>query len=263
MADAGNLFIENTIRSMQMAMQYGARGLALDVRRTADGQLVVYRDATLDCRTNGRGRVADHTLAQLRALDAGYGYTPDNGDSFPLRGRGIGAIPSVDEVLVGFRNQNLVFIFREGDPAAAEAMAAALRRTRTQPDQRIGFVGPAPVLARMRALAPGGWTFERAESEACLTAYRGTAWTGFVPDECRGRMVALTLDTDWRLWGWPYRFYARMAGAGGQVTTASGFDAEGVPIGLTSAEQFAEVPRNFRGWLWVEDMTSVGRALVR
>ncbi|HQR91299.1 MAG TPA: glycerophosphodiester phosphodiesterase family protein, partial [Caulobacter sp.] len=41
--------------------------LEIDVTRTRDGALVLMHDDTLNRTTNGRGRVADHTLAQLRA----------------------------------------------------------------------------------------------------------------------------------------------------------------------------------------------------
>ena len=44
---------------MQSALRYGAGGLLLDVQASSDGRAVVFRDAALDCRTNGSGRVAE------------------------------------------------------------------------------------------------------------------------------------------------------------------------------------------------------------
>jgi glycerophosphoryl diester phosphodiesterase len=262
MALPGPLIIENSLHGMHEATRLGARGFALDVRRTADGQLVVFRDPTLDCRTNGRGPVSARTLAELRRLDFGFGYTPDGGRSFPLRGRGMGGIATVPDILQSVRSGRLIFILRDPDPALAEPMAQALRRAGTEVQERVGLIGPEPVIARLRALLPGIWTFSREASEACLAAYRSSGWTGFVPEECRDTVVALTTDTDWRLWGFPYRFYQRMAGAGTEVMTVGGFDSDGVPTGLTQAEQLGDVPRHFRGLLWVEDMQNVGRALV-
>jgi glycerophosphoryl diester phosphodiesterase len=52
-------------------------GLECDVRFTADGQLVCLHDATLDRTSNGRGPVAERTLAELRRLDFGSWRIPD------------------------------------------------------------------------------------------------------------------------------------------------------------------------------------------
>jgi glycerophosphoryl diester phosphodiesterase len=64
---------ENTIGSFRKALRAGATGLEFDVRRCADGQLVVVHDDTIDRTTNGRGQVAKLTYEQLRQFDAGFG----------------------------------------------------------------------------------------------------------------------------------------------------------------------------------------------
>lgn len=63
---------ENTLRSVRKALDLGADGIEVDVY-FVDGELVVIHDATLQRTTNGSGRVADKSFAQLRALDAGRG----------------------------------------------------------------------------------------------------------------------------------------------------------------------------------------------
>ncbi len=62
---------ENTIAAFREAVRLGAHQIELDVRATADGQLVIVHDASVDRTTNGRGRVSRLTLDQLRRLDAG------------------------------------------------------------------------------------------------------------------------------------------------------------------------------------------------
>ena len=64
---------ENTIGSFKKALQYGAHGVEFDVRRCADGRIVVIHDETIDRTTNGKGCVADLTYEQLRQFDAGFG----------------------------------------------------------------------------------------------------------------------------------------------------------------------------------------------
>ncbi len=66
-------FGENTAVSFRKALEWSATGLEFDVRRCADGQLVVIHDETIDRTTNGRGRVSDLTYDELSKFDAGFG----------------------------------------------------------------------------------------------------------------------------------------------------------------------------------------------
>jgi glycerophosphoryl diester phosphodiesterase len=74
---------ENTLPGFQAAISDGADGVELDIRRTADEVLVCLHDAGLGRTTNGRGPVREHTLAEIRRLDA----------SGPLRRNGHRGLP--------------------------------------------------------------------------------------------------------------------------------------------------------------------------
>ncbi len=71
---------ENTLPAFLRAAEIGADGVELDVQLTADGVPVVFHDTNLDRTTDGTGRLADHTLAQLRELDAGSHFGADWAD---------------------------------------------------------------------------------------------------------------------------------------------------------------------------------------
>ena len=88
---------ENTIPSFELAVRQGADALELDVRLSRDGAPVVIHDATLDRTTDLTGPVRGRTLAELRAADAGFRFTPDRGHSFPFR-LGEARIPTLAEV---------------------------------------------------------------------------------------------------------------------------------------------------------------------
>jgi glycerophosphoryl diester phosphodiesterase len=64
---------ENTLAAFRHAVSLVVDRLECDVQMSKDGELIVIHDETVDRTTNGSGRVADLTLAQLRALDAGRG----------------------------------------------------------------------------------------------------------------------------------------------------------------------------------------------
>ncbi|SFS84838.1 glycerophosphodiester phosphodiesterase [Marininema halotolerans] len=62
---------EHTFSSYELAKKMKADYLEIDLHRTKDGKLVIIHDDTLDRTTNGTGPVKDHTLAQIKTLDAG------------------------------------------------------------------------------------------------------------------------------------------------------------------------------------------------
>jgi glycerophosphoryl diester phosphodiesterase len=64
---------ENTLRSFRRAVADGCDEIELDLRVTADGELVIMHDATVDRTTSGTGAVEELTLSELRSLDAGLG----------------------------------------------------------------------------------------------------------------------------------------------------------------------------------------------
>jgi glycerophosphoryl diester phosphodiesterase len=67
---------ENTLVSFKAALDAGVQMIELDVALSRDRKLVVIHDATLERTTNGEGAVSDHTLEQLKQLDAGGWFHP-------------------------------------------------------------------------------------------------------------------------------------------------------------------------------------------
>lgn len=84
------MFPENSLPAIESAIRLGVDIVEIDVGRTQDGQFVIMHDETLDRTTSGRGRVADHTLAEIRAL------VLKNGCGVPTTYR----VPTLEEALV-------------------------------------------------------------------------------------------------------------------------------------------------------------------
>ena len=90
---------ENTLAAFRRALRWWrADLLEIDVQPTRDGHALVIHDPTVDRTTDGTGRVADLTAAELKRLDAGFRFTPDGGATFPFRGRGV-VLSTLREVL--------------------------------------------------------------------------------------------------------------------------------------------------------------------
>lgn len=122
---AAGLAPENTMPSFREAAEtWAVDMIELDVRASADGHCVVIHDATVDRTTDGTGAVADLTLAELRALDAGCRFRSDDGE-FPFRGRGI-TVSTLDEVLEAFPSMRFTVEIKTG--TVQEPLHRTLRR---------------------------------------------------------------------------------------------------------------------------------------
>ena len=119
-------YLENTIRSMRAGFAAGADIVEIDVHPTTDGEFAVFHDWTLDCRTDGQGVTREHAMADLKLLDIGHGYTADSGKTFPFRGKGIGQMPTLSEVLAAFPDQRLLINVKSRDRSEGEKLAAVL-----------------------------------------------------------------------------------------------------------------------------------------
>lgn len=82
---------ENTMLSFEKAVELGADRIEFDVRCSAEGEPVVFHDERLERTTNGKGRVAEKTVKELKALDAGSWF------SLSFSGA---TIPTLEEVLM-------------------------------------------------------------------------------------------------------------------------------------------------------------------
>lgn len=107
---------ENTLEAFDNAVtRWGADMLEMDVRLTRDGEVVVIHDDTVDRTTDGTGRVADLTLAEIQDLDAGYRFFDEAGRS-PFRDQGV-RIPRFEDVLLTFPSARLNVETKDGDSA--------------------------------------------------------------------------------------------------------------------------------------------------
>jgi glycerophosphoryl diester phosphodiesterase len=119
---------ENTLASFERALARGAAILESDVHISRDGVLVLIHDDVLERTTNGSGRVADHTLAELRALDAGDRFSPASDGRFPYRNRGF-RIPTLEEALKTFDAARFNLELKERRDDLIETTLALLRAT--------------------------------------------------------------------------------------------------------------------------------------
>jgi glycerophosphoryl diester phosphodiesterase len=117
----GTLAPEETLPAFENAAALGADVLELDVHSTADGEVVCLHDDTVDRTTNGSGPVHAMTLAELRALDAGYEFSTDDGATFPFRDQGI-RVPTLAEVLAAHPDAWWSIEIKQSSPSIVDSV---------------------------------------------------------------------------------------------------------------------------------------------
>ena len=93
------LWPENTLYAFERAVEMGVDVLETEIHSTADNNLVLLHDSTVNRTTNGTGPISSITLDELKTLDAGFTWTRDGGRTYPFRGKGI-TVPTLEEVFI-------------------------------------------------------------------------------------------------------------------------------------------------------------------
>ena len=115
---------ENTVASLKEAIRLGVHAVEFDVHWTKDRQLVLMHDSTVNRTTNGRGKVSDFTLAEIRKPDA------DNWKGKQFAGE---RIPTLEETLKMMPENIWLFIDIQYRPhLAASVTREVLRHKRRQ-----------------------------------------------------------------------------------------------------------------------------------
>lgn len=256
-------YLENTIASMRAGFAAGADIVEADIHPTTDGQFAVFHDWTLDCRTEGKGVTRDHSMAELKALDIGYGYTADGGKTFPFRGKGIGLMPSLDEVLSSFPDKQFLINIKSNEPEEGKKLAAVLSALPADRRQTPMVYGGDRPVAALRAALADIRTMSRSSLKTCLLRYVATGWTGIVPEACRNSIVLVPINIAPWLWGWPDRFLDRMEGAGSRVFALGPYSGGDFSTGLDTAELISRLPQNYSGGIWTNEVETVASELRR
>lgn len=170
---------------------------------------------------------------------------------------GLGCLP-VKTALEQFPRYR--FIVRTRNAEKALAPFAELNRPI---DDRYAFIGDAATVAAIRAKAPAARAWTIAEARTCFSDYAKLGWLAMVPESCRGKAIVVPLDQKWKVAGWPKRFQMRMAASNTQMILAAPGDQPDAIPGLTELEQIPEVPRDYMGWLWVDDAALIGPSVRR
>ena len=254
--------LENTLASIEASLKAGASIVEIDVHPTTDGEFAVFHDWTLECRTDGRGRTRDHNMLELKALDIGYGYTADQGKTFPFRGKGVGQMPSLAEVLHAFPVQALLINVKSRSAKEGEQLADYLLKWPRERRKNLAIYGDEIPISIVRTRVSDVLTMSRDSLKACLLGDVMIGWSGAVPWQCEKTLVLVPISHSKWLWGWPNAFVQRMEQVGSRVFVMGAYQG-GPSRGIDSIEELDALPPNYRGGIWTNEIELIGRAVAQ
>ena len=164
----GSLAPENTVAAVRLGQSLGYRMHEIDVKLSQDDVPLLLHDDVLTRTTNGKGRAADLTWSELRALDAGAWH------SVQFRGE---PLPSYEEVVKQFRSK---------------ATACHVEIKPTPGFDRQTGTRVAVESRRLWAGAPLPPVFSSFSFEALMAAKEAA------PEIRRGWLVSQFTDADWQ-----------------------------------------------------------------
>lgn len=249
-------FLENTISSMQAAFEAGADVIELDVHLTPDGVFAVFHDWTVDCRTDGTGVTEELTFAELQKLDIAHGYTAD-GLTYPLRGTGVGMMPSLRQVFDAQIGALFLINFKSKRVEEGHALLSLLKSPEYRNQVWGVYGGPEPTEVVVRA-DPQMRGFDKGSVTNCLKNYIALGWSGYVPQACRETVVGVPQNIAPLIWGWPHRFSDRMAEYGTDVILWGPYDGSGFSSGVDTLQQADAIPNGFSGYVWTNKIEEIG-----
>lgn len=170
---------ENTLEGFDRGLAQGADGLELDVHLSADGEVIVCHDETLDRTTDATGPVAARRASDLARVDAGFWYRDADGQ-YPCRDGGIG-IPTLRSVLDRYPDVPVIVEMKVNTPEMGRATASV--------------VDAASAADRVCAAGSGGRAVAAARRALPEMATSASRWD-----------VRLALYRSWA--GWPVRHVA-------------------------------------------------------
>lgn len=131
---------ENTFLAFYTGIYMGANGIETDVRRTSDGELVLFHDDSLERVTGRKGSIADYTFEELREFDVQKNGFKDK-------------IVRLEDFLAHFGHMDITFAIELKD-AGIESDVAALLKKYDMAEKTVVTSFNHDYIANIKACAP-------------------------------------------------------------------------------------------------------------
>lgn len=217
-----NPYLENTIASMEAAFQYGADIVELDIQPTKDGQFPVFHDWTLEFRTNRKG---------------------------------VGLMPSLDEVINHFPEKSLLIHIKSNNPNDGEMFARYVAKLPEKHIKNLSVYGGDKPIAVLKKAIPEIRVMSKATLKSSLLSYIAISWTGYIPSDCRNTQLHIPIKYAPFLWGWPNRFLNQMEEVNTRVIVVAGNGK--LSEGFDTIDDIKQLSPKYTGGIWTNRIDKV------
>ena len=170
------LFPENTLEAYEGSSVLGGEVIDVDLAMSADGVLVAFHDATLERTTDGTGRLASRTFAELSGLDAGFDFV--RAGKRPFRAKNV-RIPSLESILLRFPSTPVTLDVKDERVALVAPLCTRLAKLGRVSDVFVGTDSTAQVQG-LRSACPGVPTSSTGAERRAMRAARDARDPRFV-----------------------------------------------------------------------------------
>ena len=152
---AKDLCPANTLECFQIALNNWSNALEVDLQVLGDGTLVTYHDGNTLGQTGEDHDLADLTIDEMKALDAGWDFSPDGDVTHPFRGKGI-RVPTFEEFLTAFPGVPVLLDVKVKTPEMAAALFPFVSETFDKNARRFVYIKTHDIelTDRLRSLVP-------------------------------------------------------------------------------------------------------------
>lgn len=214
--ESGLHSVENTHEAVAASVAAGIDAIHLNVQRTSDDQLVVFHDWTLDCATDGTGPLSQSSWNDLNHIDAGYGYTFDNGKTFPFRGKGL-RISKLEEFYSQYPGYKFLVNLKNNDEQSFNVLYKFIIDLPPVSSSATTVITSAKGMDWFRTKATAIKVVSVDSVKGCGMNYLVVGWAGMVPESCRNTSLFIPPSMAKYFWGFPKRLAARLQKYGTDV----------------------------------------------
>jgi glycerophosphoryl diester phosphodiesterase len=150
-----DLCARNTLECYALSIELGARAMEADLQVLGDGTLVMFNDDDTLEQTGEQHDLRAIDLETMKGLDAGWAFTPDGGQTHPLRGQGL-QVPTLRELLDAFPELPVLLDVKPEIPEMATALLDFAENELTDSERERVYIeeDDEQVVAALRALDP-------------------------------------------------------------------------------------------------------------
>src|SRR5690606_10714087 len=136
-----------------------------------------------------------------KQLDIGFGYTANHGVTYPFRGKGVGLMPSLDEVLAHSPDNSFLIHIKSNDLHDGEHLFHYLAELSESRRNKLSVYGGDRPIALLKSKLPEMRVMSLGTIKSCLLPYIAVGWTGYMPATCKNTQLHIPEKFAPYMWG--------------------------------------------------------------